>query len=123
MNNVELLKAIYANPELVFEHLHPDFTLHAPGNNLIAGTFRGAEGIKDHFADMDRLSTGSFNHDVQEAFLADENFGMVVHRMEGERNGVQLKMFGFGLWRFQDGLIIDHWESVADQALWDRFWS
>ena len=123
MSNVELLKKIYANPDLVFEHLHPDFTLHSPGNSPIAGTFHGAEGIREHFADMDARSTGSFNHDVHEAYLADENWGMVVHCMQGERNGVHLDMWGFGLWRFKDGLIIDHWENVADPKLWDQFWS
>lgn len=123
MSNVQLLKDIYANPELVFEHLHPDFTLHSPGQSPIAGKFYGADGIREHFADMDRLSADSFNHDVKEAYLADDNWGMVVHFMEGERNGVKLAMNGFGLWRFKDGKIIDHWEAVADQELWDRFWS
>lgn len=123
MDMVELLKKIYANPELAFEHLHPDFKLHSPGHSQIAGTFHGAEATRKHLEHMDELSAGSFNHDVHEAYLADENWGMVVHCMEGERNGVKLDMWGFGIWRFKDGLLIDHWEHVADPELWDRFWS
>lgn len=123
MSKVELLKKIYANPELVFEHLHPDFTLHSPGRSPIAGTFYGAEGIRKHFADFERLSSGSYKHDVQEAYLADDNWGMVVSVMEGERNGVSLDMWGFGLWRFKDGLLIDHWETLSDPEQWDKFWS
>lgn len=123
MSSIELLKKIYNDANLVFDYLHPDFTLHSPGQNLIAGTYYGADGIREHFADMERLSGGSFNHDVHETFLADDNWAMVVHCMEGERNGKRMNMWGFGLFRFKDGLIIDHWESVADQNQWDNFWS
>ena len=48
---------------------------------------------------------------------------MVVHRMEGERNGMKMRMFGMGIWRFVAGLIHDHWEAPSDQVSWDKFWS
>lgn len=120
---VELLKAIYAEPAIVFDHLHPDFTLHSPGSSPIAGTFKGAEGMKAHFAHMDGLTGDTLKHDLTGTFLADENFGMVVHRLTARREGKTLDTWGFGLWRFADGLIIDHWESVGDQQHWDEFWS
>ena len=123
MTTIELLKRIYNNPQLVFEYLHPDFTLHAPGQNPIAGTFHGAEGMKAHFKKMESMTNNSFVEELTDTFLADDSFGMVVHRMTAERNGKKLDTWGFGLWRFKDGLIIDHWESVGDQDHWDDFWS
>ena len=123
MNSQELLEKIYANPELVFDHLHPDFTLHSPGQGLIAGTFSGAEGMKAHFAKMQELSGGSLKQVRVDNVLADDTWAMVPSRLTGERNGKQLDTWGFGLWRFKDGLLIDHWESVGDQAHWDDFWS
>jgi|TARA_R100001198_G_C5241787_1_gene219363 hypothetical protein len=72
---------------------------------------------------MHELSGGTFNHDVQETFLADDNWGMVVHNMRGEREGKKLAMFGFGLFQFRDGMLGAHWESVEDQNAWDDFWS
>lgn len=123
MTKVELLKRIYTVPGAALEYLHPDFTLYSPGNSPIAGTFHGKDEMLEHFADMERLSGGTFKHDVQEAFLADDKWGMVVNILEGERNGITLDMWGFGLWRFEDGLLRDHWESPADTAKWDEFWS
>jgi hypothetical protein len=43
--------------------------------------------------------------------------------MTAERNGKHLDTWGFGLWRFEDAQLTDHWESVGDQAHWDDFWS
>lgn len=123
MSKAELLKKIYANPEIVFDYLHPDFTLHSPGQSQVAGNFKGADGLVQHLGHLDELSGGSFNHDVKEAYLADDKWGMVVHFMEGERNGMKIAMNGFGIWKFEGDKITDHWESVADQEAWDSFWS
>jgi ketosteroid isomerase-like protein len=123
VSKVELLETIYRKPGRLFDHLHPDFTVHSPGNSPIAGTFHGADGMREHVMYMHERSGGSFRHDTHETYLADDNWGMVVHRMTGERNGMKLEMLGFGLWQFQDDLILTHWERVEHPDVWDRFWS
>ncbi|MCJ2188444.1 nuclear transport factor 2 family protein [Novosphingobium beihaiensis] len=120
---MELLKGVYANPETVFSKLHPDFMLYSPGQNLIAGVFHGAEGMKAHFEQMDAMTSNTLTHNLTGTYLADGGWGMVVHRLTAQRNGKALDTQGFGLWQFKDGLLSGHWESVGDQAHWDDFWS
>lgn len=122
MTTIELLKKIYADFEAVPPNLHSEFKLHSPGQSPVAGEFDGLDGLIAHLSYMQELSGNTMRLEPQ-SFLADEKWGMVVSRITAERNGRQLDMPGFGLWRFQDGKLIDHWESVSNQARWDDFWS
>jgi ketosteroid isomerase-like protein len=127
MSMVDLLKRIYAHDrEALYGSMRPDFTVHSPGQNLIAGTYVGAEAFKAHMQKMQALCNHTFEEELQDTFLANDTWGLVVHRMTAERNGKHLDTWGFGLWRFEDGQLTDHWEnweSVGDQAHWDDFWS
>lgn len=123
MNNLELLKHVYNNPETVFDHLHPDFVLYSPGQSRIAGVFLGVEGMREHFELMDSMTGNTLKHNLTGTYLADDDWGMVVHRLTAERDGKRLETWGFGLWKFKDGKLFSHWESVGDQAHWDDFWS
>ncbi|QKS00093.1 nuclear transport factor 2 family protein [Sphingomonas sp. CL5.1] len=124
MDTIALLKRIYAHDrEALYGNMRPDFTVHSPGQNLIAGTYVGPEAFKAHMAKMQSLCGNTFREELQDTFLANDTWGLVVHRMTAERNGKRLDTWGFGLWRFEDGKLTDHWESVGDQAHWDDFWS
>ena len=123
MDMVQLLKKIYANPETVFASLHPEFTLYSPGQSLVAGKFLGAEGMKGHLGQMQALSNNTLRMELQNTFLANEAWGIVVSRITAQRDGKLLDTWGFGIWRFEDGKLIAHWEGVGDQAHWDSFWS
>lgn len=124
MSNLELLKRIYAKDrEALFGNMREDFTVHSPGQNILAGTYVGAQAFKDHIARIHALTDNTFKEELQGTFFADETWGLVVHWMTAQRNGKSLATWGFGLWRFENGLLTDHWESVGDQAHWDDFWS
>ncbi len=124
MDTIALLKRIYAHDrEALYGNMRADFTVHSPGRNLIAGTYVGADAFKAHMAKMQSLCGNTFREELQDTFLANDTLGLVVHRMTAERNGKRLDTWGFGLWRFEDGKLTDHWESVGDQGHWDDFWS
>jgi len=123
-DTVAFLKRIYTHDRVaLFGAMKADFKLHSPGQNLIAGTYVGPEGFTAHVNHMKELCGDTFREELQDTFLANENWGLVVHRMTAERNGRRLDMWGFGLWRFEDGMLTDHWEAVGDQKTWDEFWS
>lgn len=123
MDMAGVLREVYNNFDAIPRNLHPDFVIHSPGHNLIAGDKRGMDGVERHVAQMQTLTDNTFRMEMQGTYLADDTWGMVVHHMTGERNGIALSMTGFGLWRFMDGKLAEHWESVGDQTEWDRFWS
>ncbi len=123
-DTIGFLKQIYTHDrETLFGAMAPDFKLHSPGHNLIAGTYVGPEGFTEHVKHMQLLCDGSFEEELQDTFLANDSWGMVVHRMTAIRGNQSLDMWGFGLWRFDNGWLTDHWEAVGDQTLWDEFWS
>jgi hypothetical protein len=123
MNCAELLEKIYANPAILFDYLHEDFTVHAPGNNKIAGVHNGPDGFRAHMALMAELSNNTFSLEPQGTIVGDEHFGLAVSRATGQRDGKTLDTLAFGLWGFKDGLLTDHWERVGDPQQWDHFWS
>lgn len=124
MDTIALLKRIYAHDrEALYGNMRADFTVHSPGRNLIAGTYVGADAFKAHMAKMQSLCGNTFREELQDTFLANDTWGLVVHRMTAERSGKRLDTWGFGLWRFEEGKLTDHWESVGDQGHWDDFWS
>ena len=123
-DTIGFLKQIYTHDrETLFGAMAPDFKLHSPGHNLIAGTYVGPEGFTEHVKHMQLLCDGSFEEELQDTFLANDRWGLVVHRMTAIRGSQNLDMWGFGLWRFDNGWLTDHWEAVGDQTLWDEFWS
>jgi len=103
--------------------MRDDFTVHSPGQNILAGTYVGPEAFKAPIARIHAETDNTFHEELQGTFFADDTWGLVVHRMTAERKGKKLDTWGFGLWRFEDGKLTDHWESVGDQAHWDDFWS
>jgi len=122
MNSLEIIKSIYADIEALPQHLHSDFKLHSPGKSLVAGEFAGLEGMIGHLTHMQTLSDNTMKLQASN-FMADEKWGIGVSRITALRDDKQLDTVGFGLWRFADGKLIDHWEFVSDQNAWDDFWS
>ena len=123
MNNVELLKQIYAGADGVVENFAEDFTLISPGNAQTAGTFIGVDEATRHVDDFQRLSDGTYEMENLDTFLANDAFGMVVSRITAKRDGNELDMTGLGLWEFAGGKVKTHWELPADLSEWDKFWA
>lgn len=122
MSNVDLLRKIYTDFEVMLANLHPDFTLYSPGRSPVAGEFQGRDGFVEHISQMRELSNNSMDLNAH-TFLANEDWGIGISHIAGERNGKKMDLEGFGVWRFQDGKLIEHWEFQSNPAQWDDFWS
>lgn len=122
--NIALLRRIYARDrDTFFRMLTPDYLCHTPGASPVAGTVQGAEGMRGHIEQGQELSGGTFRVAHQGFFLADDHWGMVPVRLSGLRRGRTLDMAAFGIWRFVDGRIAEHWENPLDIPAFDAFWS
>jgi predicted SnoaL-like aldol condensation-catalyzing enzyme len=53
--------------------------------------------------------------------VANDYFGAVLGRLAANRQGHRFEAEFCGLWRFQDGLIVEHWENAADWPAAKRF--
>ena len=123
MNNIELLKQIYLGTEDLEGRYVSDFTIFSPGAAQTAGSFVGLEAAGAHVELYKRLSGGTYAMESLATYLADDDYGLAVSRITAERNGKSLDMIGFGIWKFQNGKAIAHWECPANLAEWDEFWS
>ncbi|CAN5798346.1 hypothetical protein BH09PSE5_BH09PSE5_26350 [soil metagenome] len=123
MNYRDLLVRFYARDRgALFSRMHPDFVCHTPGRSQIAGSHRGLQGMLDHVARMQRLTNQSFRPHARGAFMSDGEWGTVPVHLRAERDGRVLDMAAFGVWRFHEGTVIEHWETPVDIAKFDEFW-
>ncbi len=124
MDTKELLQRFYARErDVLFNNMHPDYRCHTPGSSQIAGTFHGKDGMVTHIQQMQQLTRQTFRPHHLGAFVADSEWGMVPVHLKAERNGMRLDQPAFGIWRFQDGLVIEHWENPTDMRTFDEFWA
>ena len=122
--NVALLRKIYARDrDTFFRMVTPGYACHTPGSGPVAGSVSGAEGMQRHIEQGQELSGGTFRVTHQNAFLADDHWGLVPVRLSGQRPDRTLDMPAFGVWRFESGLIAEHWENPLDIPSFDAFWN
>lgn len=120
--NAELLRRLYeGNRQALYERLAPDYVVHVPGTGRAAGSYRGASGHAEHVQAMGEWTGGTLSKSLGGTFLADDHWGLVPSQLEVERGGRSLSVRGFGLWRFQDGAVAEHWGLVDDQEALDDF--
>ena len=125
--HAKFLKELYeTEPETVFARLQevtdPSFVVHCSGEPPIGGDFVGLEEFGNHLGDYARLSGGT-SELTQQAYYADDTWGLVSQTVTGSREGRSLDMPGVGIWRFSGpNVLAEHWEIPADVAEWNRFW-
>lgn len=120
----ELLQRVYARDrEALFSNMHADFICHTPGNSPIAGKFHGPEGMRRHVAQMQTLSGHTFRPQALGSFAVEGEWAMVPVQLAAECAALKLNMRAFGIWRLNEGLLIEHWESPTDMAAFDAFWT
>ena len=124
MDMKELLTRFYARErDVLFNNMHPDYRCHTPGNSQISGTFHGKDGMIAHIQQMQQLTGQTFRPHHLGTFLADGEWGLVPVHLNADRNGKRLDQPAFGVWRFKDGLVIEHWENPTAMTAFDNFWA
>ena len=120
--NAALLRRLYGgDSDALFKNIAPDYQVHIPGRSSIAGKYPGIEGHLRHREAIQNAAGGSMKLKTVGSFLADDSWGLVPSRVTASRDGKSFDQQGFGLWRFRNGLVTDHWAITDDQVAWDNF--
>lgn len=99
------------------------YRCHTPGDNPIAGTHLGPEGMLAHIARMQALSGQTFRPHHQDTFVTDGRWAVVPVHLHAQREGRTLDQPAFGIWKFDEqGQVTDHWECPTDMPAFDAFW-
>jgi ketosteroid isomerase-like protein len=109
--------------ELISSLLASDVVFHIPGTSPVAGEYKGKEKIMQLFQTLVQQTQGTYKTELL-GVMANDQYAVTKHRWSAERNGNQIKMDNFNVYRFDnDGKLIERWEYVEDQEAHDKFWS
>ena len=101
--------------------LADDFVLRIPGQSRIAGEYRGRDEMRRHFAEIAKLSGGTFRTIVHDVTGSDEHVIALVHA-SAERDGVVVELPRIHVWHVRDGALAELWLHPVDQAAFDAYW-
>jgi ketosteroid isomerase-like protein len=127
--HAEILRAIYADLRLLTKFASEDIVLHAAGprdvmpagsRGIMTGDYIGKRAVLARATELFRRSGGSPVMTLDD-IVANDYFGAVLGRLGVNRHGHQFEGEFCGLWRFQDGRIVEHWENAADWPAAKRF--
>ena len=104
------------------ELLTDDIVWVTPGRNLLAGEFRGRASVLAYLERALALSADTLDV-VPEDILANDERGVAVLRVSGERGGRILDDRTVQLFEFRDGKVSGRWLYPADARAVDLFWS
>ena len=120
----QVLKAVYTGEVQAFlEAMTDDYVTHTPGRSPISGDFHGDEHVTVHMKQIGERVGPTFRVRPMGDMLIGHEFGLVPVRVTAERDGKVLDTTAFGIWRFENGKVAEHWEMNYDQYMFDEFFS
>lgn len=125
--NVTLVRLLYdasaAGDAEALSTLMSDCVWHVPGENLLAGTYRGSDEILGLFARGRELTDGTLTFDVHDV-LGDGDHAAGLDRVTARRpDGRTIELSRIVIAHVTDGRLIEIWLHPEDQYTFDEFWS
>jgi len=104
------------------EYLTPEVVWHAPGRSPISGDFKGVDEVLGNFAKSFELTDGTFSVELHDV-LANDEHGVALATVKGERNGKKLNDNYTHVVHFRDGQVAESWVHQWDQYAVDEFFA
>jgi len=109
-DEADVVRAIYAafarrDVEAAIQYLSPDCELFFEGTARLIGRgepYRGHQGLRDYFADVDRVWEDLVLH--AEDFRIIPGSVIVIGHVTGRRQGLEVRRSSVWTWRVQNGL-------------------
>ncbi|KAK0702253.1 hypothetical protein B0H67DRAFT_595390 [Lasiosphaeris hirsuta] len=118
-DTTSLLRYLYADLTRISEVASEDIQLHSADRNLSSPPkppIKGVRAVQAHENALVEATGGSLVMDV-ESISANEHFGTVLGTLRARRHGVADLAVPFcGVWRFDCGKAIEHWENAKNPA-------
>jgi ketosteroid isomerase-like protein len=127
---VRVLQAFYAAQARFYageeaelaDYLGPDVVWHVPGDNAIAGTYRGRSAVLGYFRHRREMSKGTFRVRPGK-ILRSGQLLLQFARGETELAGRQTSWETIGVFLIREQQIAACWLVPFDQTEFDRIWS
>ncbi|KAI8946020.1 hypothetical protein F4801DRAFT_583834 [Xylaria longipes] len=113
-DTVELLRYVYQDITRLSEVASPYICSRIADRN--STVIRGIDGVQARMEALKGATGGTLFMDVEKV-LANRKFGVVFGVMRAQRPGLQdLAMRFCGIWRFVDGIVVEHSESLSEDS-------
>jgi ketosteroid isomerase-like protein len=100
-----------------------DAVYRVGGDNVVSGSYRGHQEIRDFFIRLGEVTGGSMRFELEDA-LADDRHAVMIWRLSAERNGNSLDATGAMAFKIgEDGRFTESWFLYNDQRAYDEFYS
>ena len=100
-----------------------DTVWHIPGRSQVAGDLVGRDAVFAWFGKVGELSNGTIAIAEDHDFLGTDKHSVSLFRATAQRNGKTLQVNVVEVVHWQEGKIVENWQSFDDQYAWDEFWS
>jgi uncharacterized protein len=116
--------AMYAggDVEAVRSLLSPDIEWHLPGDNAVAGTYRGIDEVLAYFRRRRELAGDTLRLHPGDVLGGDGEHVAALTDGSAVLGGVEHRWSTVGLYRIEHGLIAACWLLPLDQGAFDRAW-
>lgn len=104
------------------EHFADDLVWHTPGNNPLAGDLKGKEAVFELFAKQMEITGGTLRIEVHDV-LANDEHGVALVRVTGERDGKRLEDKQAHVFHLEGEKVIEFWGHPGDLYAIDDFLS
>jgi uncharacterized protein len=99
-----------------------DGIFRVAGDNIISGTYRGQQDVRDYFIRLGEITGGSMKIDLDDLVVDDNHAVMFIH-VTTERNGKTLEAEAAEAFKFDaDGKISESWFMYDDQVAYNAFY-
>ncbi|MFZ0386055.1 MAG: nuclear transport factor 2 family protein [Solirubrobacteraceae bacterium] len=96
---------------------------HVPGDNAIAGEYRGADQVLDYFARRRALAAGSFRLHPGELLVGDGDRVAMLVNGTATIGGTPRSWSTVGLYRIDEDQVATCWLLPLEPAVFDAVWS
>jgi ketosteroid isomerase-like protein len=111
--DMETLRSLFA----------PDAVHSAPGNNPLAGDYKGIDDILGYYGKLFELSDGTFTAELKSTKVEGDDKVVATHRGKGRRSGKTLDQDETLTFTISGGKFTYLVEDPSDQVAFDAFWS
>ena len=111
--DMETLRSLFA----------PDAVHSAPGNNPLAGDYKGVDDILGYYGKLFELTDGTFTAELKSTQVEGDDRLVSTHRGKGQREGKTLDQDETLVFTISGGKFTHIVETPSDQAAFDAFWS
>ncbi|MDF2642241.1 MAG: hypothetical protein K0R45_1513 [Pseudomonas sp.] len=119
--NVETLRILYEDLTRIDEFADPAIVLHKADRGAGGLSMAiGKRAVRNHELELVERAHQTLQMEVQE-IVANDHFGTVLGTLYASCEGRTIGMPFCGLWRFQDGKVVEHWEHTYDARVLSGF--